>query len=500
MEHTKTALILYPNQLFTPELLPKADIIFVVEDPLFFGADNEKQIDLHNQKLILHRASMRRYVEETLWQKDLNVEYIELKDIEYTADVLVRAQKAGAELVMIFDPTDHTVESRLKKALDGLSETPFELRVLPSPSFMLKRGEIRDYFSGKSKHKFSEFYQWQRERFNILIGSDYKPVGGRWMFDITKPMVLPESQVPPGFKGFGDNNYVKEAKKWLSHNFSGNPGSIDNFFWPTSHREAKEWLNDFIEHRLESFGSYDKTIDGQAVFLFHSGISSSLNTGLLTPKQVIETVLAHHAKHPFTMATLESFIRQIIGWREYVRGLYVTQNYSTKSFSSSTTKALHPKWWTGETGLTPFDDVAKTVLNHAYCDDSERLNIVANLMILCEIHPQEVYKWFSSLFIDAYDWVVAPNVYNALQLSDMGGIWPKPTIGDSEMVLSLSHYKRDNWCDVWDGLYWEFIDRHKNLLAKDNHTHGLQKNISHIPEEHRRITRYRAEDFLASIS
>ena len=500
MEHTKTALILYPNQLFAPELLPKADIIFVVEEPLFFGADSQQPADLHKQKLVLHRASMRRYVEETLWQKDLNVEYIELKDIEYTADVLVRAQKAGAELVIIFDPTDHLIESRLKKALDDAVETPFELKVLPNPSFMLKRGEVREFFSHKTKHKFSEFYQWQRERFNILIDSNYKPVGGKWSYDTTKPMTVPEGQTPPGFKGFGDNDYVKEAKHWVANNFTGNPGDVESFFWPTSHQEAKEWLDDFINHRLESFSSYNQTIDGQAVFLFHSGISSCLNSGLLTPKQVIESVLVYHGKHPFTLANLESFIRQIIGWREFIRGLYVTQNVNTKSFSSSATRALHPKWWAGDTGLPPFDDVTKTIKAHAYADNAERLNILINLMILSEIHPQEVYKWFSSLFIDAYDWVVSPNVYNALQLSEMGGIWPKPNIGDSEYVLSLSHYKRDAWCDTWDGLFWEFIDRHKTSLAKNPHTHHLVKQLESISPEHRRIASYRAQDFIVSIS
>jgi len=500
MEHTKTALILYPNQLFAPELLPKVDVIFVVEEPYYFGADNQQPADLHKQKLILHRSCMRRYVEETLWQKDLNVEYIELKDIEYTADVLVRAQKVGAELVRIFDPTDHLIESKLKKALDDTVETPFELKILTNPSFMLKRSEVRDYFASKTKHKFSDFYQWQRERFNILIDSDYKPIGGKWMFDTSKPMSLPVGQVAPGFRGFGDNDYVNEAKKWVNDNFTGNPGTSDNFFWPTSHQEAKEWLDDFIHHRLESFSSYNQAIDGQALFLYHSGISTALNCGLLTPKQVVSAVLAYHSKHPFTMANLESFIRQIIGWREYVRGLYVTQNYSQKAFSSSSTKALHPKWWDGTTGMPPLDDIVITVLNHAYADSTERLNIVANLMILCEIHPDEAYRWFYTLFIDAYDWVVAPNVYNAMQLSEMGGIWPKLNIGASDYVLSMSHYKRDVWCDTWDGLYWEFLDRHKAVLAKNPHAKNLLKQLESVSPEHRRIANYRAQDFVTSIS
>ena len=500
MEHTKTALILYPNQLFSPELLPKADVILVVEEPLYFGADEQKPIDLHKQKLVLHRASMRRYIEEVLWQHDLNVEYVELDDINSTADILVRAQKTGAELVMIFDPTDHLIESRLKKALDETVDTPFELKVLPNPSFMLKRSEVRDFFSSKTKHRFSDFYQWQRERFNILIDKNYKPAGGQWAYELPKQQVLPEGQAAPGFDAFGDNKYVNDAKKWVDKNFTGNPGSYDNFFWPTTHQEAISWLNDFVQHRFGYFRSFSRTLDSQAVMMYHSGISACLNNGLLTPKQVLDILFAAQPKHPVAIEELETFIRQIIGWREYVRGLYVTQNVSDKGMGASATRALHPKWWDGTTEIPPLDDVIKKVQLHAYAFDAERLNLVANLMLLCDIHPREVYNWFCSLFIDAYDWVVSPNVFGAMQLSDLGGIWPDPYISGSGEILSISRYQKDTWCDTWDGLYWSFLERHKAALSANPHTHHLLNELNSVSPEHRRIAAYRAQDFIASIS
>lgn len=501
MKHIQTALILYPNQLFAPELLPEVDLIYVVEEPIYFGTDPERALALHKQKLILHRASMRRYVEEVLWQNDLSVEYIQLQDIEFTADVLVRAQQAGAEQVFVFDPTDHLIESRLKKALEDGVDTPFELRILPTPSFLLKHTEVRDYLAEKTQHEFADFYQWQRERFNILIDKNYKPVGGKWSYDVDAQKSLPKDHSAPGFNGFGDSEYVQEAIKWVQKYFSDNPGSTENFFWPTSHEEAKKWLDEFFAERFEDFGSYELAIDGQGVLLYHSGISAPLNIGLLTPKQVVDAALAHHAKNPIPLPSLEGFIRQLIGWREYVRGLYVTQRVTVHQSSDSTTgKVLSNQWWDGTTGIPPLDDVIKKVNQHAYCHQTERAQIVANLMVLCEIDTAEIYRWFSTLLIDSYDWALAPNTYAASQLADLNGMVTSARIVNSNYILNMSHYQKDIWCDVWDGLYWGYVEKHKAMLSKDASTSMLVRRLGKLSADRRRIIGYRAQDFLTSIS
>ena len=152
MKHIESALLLYPHQLFAVEHLPKVDIVYVIEDPLFFGTDVEYPVAFHKQKLILHRASMRRYVEEQLWANEIDVEYLELADIQNSGEVLSHAQKAGAEIVYMFDVCDFALETRLQEALSINVEAPFELRVLPSPSFMLKKGEVEEFFANKSNH------------------------------------------------------------------------------------------------------------------------------------------------------------------------------------------------------------------------------------------------------------------------------------------------------------------------------------------------------------
>jgi deoxyribodipyrimidine photolyase-related protein len=501
MSKFENALIIYPHQLFAVEFLPKVDVVYVVEEPLLFGTDEQYPISLHKQKLILHRASMRRYVEQHLWPNNVNVEYIELHNISHTSDILMIAQKAGVNLAMVFDPTDYVIENRLHEALETVVESPFELKVLPSPSFMLRRGEVEDYFGDKKEHKFAQFYQWQRERFNILIDKRYKPVGGKWSFDAENRKALPIGHVPPGFDSFSSNDYVQDAIKWVQKRFPNNPGSSESFLWPTSHQEAKSWLDDFINNRLDNFGPYEDAIDGQAMLLYHSGISAPLNCGLLTPEQVINAALARHAKNPVPMASLEGFIRQVIGWREYIRGLYIIGGADMRSSNSlGHTRQLSQQWWDGTLGIPPADDVITKVNNHAYAHHIERLMIMGNLMLLCEIDPNEVYKWYMSLFIDAYDWVMVPNVYGMSQFSDLGSMVTKPYISGSNYILKMSHYQKDIWCDIWDGLFWGFVERHQELLAKNPRTAMMPRSLAKLNPDRKRIIGYRARDFLESIS
>ncbi len=500
-KNIQSALILLPNQLFNPDLFPQVDVVIVAEEPLLFGTDTQYPLPMHKQKLVLHRASVRRYIEEVLWAREISVEYMELESIEFSAQPLVRAQNMGAELVYMFDPTDHAIEQRYKKALETEIKTPFELRVEPNPSFMLRRSEVQEYFGDKKQHRFADFYQYQRERFNILIDENYKPVGGKWSYDVENRKSLPKDHVVPGFASFGDNKYVEDAKIWVEKNFADNPGSLEDFFWPTSHDEAQQWLADFVKHRLTDFGPYEDAIDGTAVLQYHSGISAPLNIGLITPEEVVAAIIAQHEKSPVPLPSLEGFIRQVIGWREYIRALYITQQVSLRNANElEHTRALGPVWWTGETNIPPVDDVIKKVQKHAYAHHIERLMVVGNLMLLTETKPTEVYRWFMSLFIDSYDWVMVPNVYGMSQFSDLGSMVTKPYISGSNYILNMSHYEKGLWCDVWDGLFWDFIEKHKDVLAKNPRTSMMVKQLSKIDSDRRRIIAYRAQDFLTSIA
>ncbi len=491
----KSALILYPHQLFAVSELPKVDTVVLVEDPLYFGVDAEQPARLHKQKLILHRASMRRYAEEVLWPLGIDVDYVDMDVFMKTNDVLERVKKH--DHVYIFDPIDDVLTKRLLQARRE-REGSITIEFLPSPNFYLKDQEIRQYL-GEKQHSFDEFYQWQRERFNVLIGDDYKPLGGKWMYTTKAAGAIPTDTTLPSFQVYGDNQWVKEATEYVNKHFSDNPGSTD-FIWPTNHHEAAAWLHNFVEKRLDDFAQYQETLDGQAAWLYHSAIAPSLNIGLLSPEQVVEAVLARHAQRPVELASLEAFIRQILGWREFMRGLYVIKGPAMLTSNPlKNQRRMTEAWYDGSLGVPLFDDLVSKVNQHAYAHQNERLMVAANLMILCEIHPEDMYRWFGDLFIDAYDWAMVPNVYELNRFIEAGALGSL-TVSASNYLLQMSHYERGEWADAWDGLFWRFIEKHRATLSKNPRLRVMVQRLDRLDPDRRRIIHYRAEDFLNRVT
>jgi deoxyribodipyrimidine photolyase-related protein len=260
----KSVLILYPNQLYPAKNLPQVDTVMMVEEPMFFGVDQELPMRMHKQKLILLRAAMRRYAEEVLWPTGVDVDYVDLDVLMKTGEVFDRLKKF--ERILIFDPVDEVLTRRLLQARRERPDVP-AVEFLPSPNFYLKDQEVRQYFTERHKQPFAEFYQWQRERFNVLIGDDYKPVGGKWIFDDAKVSKLPANTLPPSFAAFGSNKWVEDATKYVTEHFPNNPGSVD-FIWPTNHVEAHAWLADFVDKRLADFSRYAEALDAKATWMW----------------------------------------------------------------------------------------------------------------------------------------------------------------------------------------------------------------------------------------
>lgn len=487
----KSVLLLYPHQLYPVHDLPKVDAVVIVEEPLYFGMDQEHPMRLHKQKLILHRASMRRYVEEVLWPAEYKTEYIDLDVFMESGDVFAHVGKA--EQVYVIDPTDHVLSNRLLQARRERPDLP-SITFLPNPSFYLKEQEVHEYFSTRHRHPFEEFYQWQRERFNVLLDEDYKPTGGEWIHT-QKPQKLPNDVKVPSFAVFGDNKYVTDAVAWVNEHFPNNPGSTD-FIWPTNHAEAELWLEDFLSNRLNNFGLYHDAIDPNSPWLFHSLLSSSLNIGLLKPQEVVRAAVQRYQKGGVSLANVEMFIRQILGWREYMRGYYL---HRRESLQLANTFAHHRKltssWFSGTTGLPPLDGLIKKVHHHGYAHQAEGIMIAGNLMILSEIHPDQIHHWFRELLIDSMDWQVVPNVVGMHQL-DGKGFDNQPSIAPSNAILEVSHYTRGVWSDVWDGLFWRFVEKHQTLLSHNPRLRVMVQRLNRLDPDRKRVIQYRAEDFL----
>lgn len=487
----KSVLLLYPHQLYPLSDLPKVDTVLFIEEPLYYGVDQEFPARLHKQKLILHRSSMRRYTEEVLWPAGFKVDYVDLDVFMKTGDVLDRVSKA--EQIFVIDPTDDIITKRLLQARRERENLP-NLTFLPSPNFYLKESEVRQYFGERHKHAFEDFYQWQRERFNVLIADDYKPVGGKWMIEAVHKKLSADISLP-SFSAYGDNKYVTDATVWANEHFPDNPGSSD-FMWPTNHEEAHAWLADFVENRLDDFGTYEEVLDSRSPWLFHSLLQGSLNIGLLKPQEVIDAALKRHASRPVPLPSLESFIRLVLGWREYIRGLYLNQRVPMRDQNVfKHHRKLTSAWYNGTTGLPPLDDMVNKLLNHSYAHSAERFMIASNLMILCEIQPEQVYRWFGELFIDSYDWTVVPNIYEVSQFAD-STLVNCAYIGPSNDILDVSDYERGDWSDIWDGLFWRFVEKNQAVLNKNARMRVMVQRLNRLDADRKRIIYYRAEDFL----
>jgi deoxyribodipyrimidine photolyase-related protein len=235
---------------------------------------------------------------------------------------------------------------------------------------------------------------------------------------------------------------------------------------------------------LRDFGPYEDAIVKKEIVLHHSVLTPMLNVGLISPREVIDFTLQFASANEVPMNSLEGFIRQVLGWREYIRMVYEwkgrierTRNYW--GFN----KKIPMAFWMGTTGIEPLDDTIRKVRETGYCHHIERLMVVGNYMLLNEFDPDEVYRWFMELFIDAYDWVMVPNVYGMSQFADGGLMATKPYISGSNYIMKMSNYPKGAWQAKWDALFWRFMDKHRAFFLRNPRLGMLIKMYDKMPKE-----------------
>jgi deoxyribodipyrimidine photolyase-related protein len=491
---TPEVLVIFPNQLFQDHPgLSKTRKIILVEDRRFFF-DPEEKIAFHKKKLILHRSSMRCY-QDRLKSKGYDVDYLEYRSSPGLEDVFVKLKQSQCGRVVLSDPVDRVLEERLAEI--G-TRTGLEIKRLPSPGFLTSRGWIEDFFREARHFSLTSFYIAQRNRLNLLV-KDGKPSGGKWSFDPENRKRLPVNISIPSLPRIRENAYIREARSYVEKRFLRHPGVSDDFIYPVSHQDARKWLTDFLKTRLAYFGDYQDGIRRDEAFLFHSLLSPLLNTGLLTPDLVVQETLEYFQAHPdrVPLNALEGFLRQIVGWREFVRAVYLLTGEQERSANFwNHRRPLPGSFYRATTGMDPVDTVLRRVNRHGYAHHIERLMVLGNFLLLCGIDPREVYRWFMELFIDAYDWVMVPNVFGMSQYADGGLITTKPYLSSSNYLMKMGDFPRGDWCPIWDGLYWRFIQKHRDFFEKNPRLSVMISGLSRMgPErigEHLRI----AEAFL----
>ncbi|MFY9916443.1 MAG: cryptochrome/photolyase family protein [Nocardioidaceae bacterium] len=450
------ARLIYPHQLFRAHFdADDSTLMVLVEDDLFF-----RQLPFHRQKLVLHRSSMRAFADE-LRSRDFAVDSVETSADATTHDQLAALlRRRRVTVAGYYDVVDDWLEQRVSAALSAVG---VRRERMESPGFLTTRTDLRKYFANRPR-RMSQFYAWQRRRLDILVEGD-QPVGGRWSFDADNRRKAPADLVVPAAPHSDPSAHTAEAMEWVQAAFPDNPGRIDGFAWPTERAQAAAWLTSFLEQRLENFGPYEDAMVEAEPVLFHSQLSPLLNIGLLDPSDVVRAALTHADDNDIPLPSIEGFIRQVIGWREYMRATYLIFGRSMRSRNAlALSRSLPPGWWSGTTGLGPVDTVIGRVEHTAYAHHIERLMVLGNAMLLLRVDPDEVYRWFMTVFIDAYDWVMVPNVYAMSQFAAGELITTKPYVSASSYLRRMSDFPGGDWCAAWDALYWQFVSDYRDMF------------------------------------
>jgi deoxyribodipyrimidine photolyase-related protein len=466
-------------------------------ETLFFMAEDKglcTRFLYHRHKLILLLSAMRSYRDWLAGEFDVfYYDIFEEVDLSYEEKLLFVLETYGISSVVTYVLEDREYEERIRGLCqdNGLMYTTVD-----SPAFMTTVEEFSAFREGKKKVLMNNFYISRRKSLGYLLDAKGNPIGGKWSLDVQNRHSLPKSIYVPDLPSVERSMHTLDVIEIVEDLFPSNPGNGKNFYIPTTREDALMWLDDFIENRLKYFGPYEDAIKKDEPFLFHSLLSPLMNIGLLVPAEVIGRALEYYEKNRdlVPLSSIEGFVRQVIGWREFMRGMYHGPDMKTNFFGHQ--RRLDSRWYEGKLGVKPVDCVISKVLEYGYCHHIERLMILGNFMLLCGIHPDEVYRWFMEMFVDAYQWVMVPNVYGMSQFADGGTLSTKPYISGSAYILRMSDHQRGDWCDVWDALYWRFIDKNRDILRSNFRMGMMVATYDRMENDKKRRMSVLAEAFL----
>jgi deoxyribodipyrimidine photolyase-related protein len=495
-------LLLFPSQLFETTYIEKIFLytednikiksthICLYEHPYFFT-----KFPYHKIKLIFHRASMKKYfdsINSSIYKKT----YL---DYDEPIDKLNKYIKTNQiDQIRFFNPIEKEL---IKIIMEDKIINQTEKLVFPSPYFLNSTNFSTNINISNelSSIRHDLFYKLQRIKYNIMVQkskadsktnsktnskteSKYIPEGLKWSYDTENRKPFEKSQQEPPTLKFASKNrtkYLEEAKKYIDNNFSHHYGISDlaNFIYPIDREESIKWLEYFISNKLDNFGKYEDAMSSRIKFGFHSVLSPITNIGLITPRDIIK----HTKTYKKNLASKEGFIRQIIGWREYCYFTYDLYGNYLKSHSLyNTNKFDIPKYvWESKTQIPPIDNILKNLSLNAYSHHIERLMGIGNFLVLIETNPQEIFNWFQTMYIDAYDVFMIPNVYGMLtfgKLNESTHMMTKPYFASSNYIMKMSDYKSTEcvkigtllykWDAIMDALYWYHIYKYSNEFKK----------------------------------
>jgi deoxyribodipyrimidine photolyase-related protein len=468
-------------------------------------ADETTYVKHHPKKIALIFAAMRKFaaqLRDAGWQ----VAYTQLDDTGNTGsivgEILRRADQTGVSDVLVTEPAEW-------RLLNILKEAPLRVRILQDDRFIASHRDFDDWTKGRKQLRMEYFYRDMRRKTGFLMDGD-APAGGKWNFDHDNRKPAPEEI---GFEGplrFEPDAVVAEVLDLVEARFSDHFGDLRPFWFATTREEALQELDHFIEHALPHFGDFQDAMLNDNRFLYHAVLSPYLNIGLLEPLEVCVAVVRAYEQGHAPINAAEGFIRQIIGWREYVRGIYFLEgpDYATRN-ALAHERALPALYWGGHTRMNCLSKSVAQTREEAYAHHIQRLMITGNFALLAGIDPHQVHEWYLAVYADAFEWVEAPNTVGMSQFADGGIVASKPYVSSGAYINRMSDYCKTCAYSVnqktgedacpFNLLYWHFLDRHRARFSGNARMGNMYRTWDRMDAARRQTVIAGATDFLARL-
>ncbi len=463
----------------------------------------------HPKKIVLVLSAMRHFA-EALRAEGVRVEYTTLDDPANTQSLRGELARAVARHQPCRVVATECGEYRLEQDMLGWQAAcGVEVEVRDDLRFLYRRQEFRAWAAGRKGLRMEFFYREMRARTGLLM-DEGEPAGGQWNYDAENRKPLPKTMRPPAVPGFPPDRITQEVMEVVARRFPDHFGDVDGFALPVTPMDAERALQDFVLNRLPLFGDWQDTMKAGESTMYHALISTSLNTGLLDPRHACQVAEAAWRAGRAPLNAVEGFVRQIIGWREYVRGVYWLKVPEYRSLNGlNATRPLPAFYWTGKTRMNCLHHAITDTKRHAYAHHIQRLMVTGNFALIAGLHPDEVDEWYLIVFADAYEWVEMPNVRGMALHADGGIMGSKPYASSGAYINRMSDYCRGCHYDVksatgergcpFNALYWDFIARHRDKFAPNPRMSMPVRSLEKMDPARVAAIRERAAGFLAAM-
>ncbi len=484
-----------------------ADVILMAE------VNEETTYVAHHQKKIAFTLSAMRHFARELESDGWQVRYIELDDPENQGSIIGEVQRASAAQrpteILATEPGEYRLLQAFK-SLQSATEPDIPFRILEDTRFLCSHDVFSQWTDGKKQLRMEHFYREMRVRTGLLM-TDGKPEGGKWNYDHDNRKPAKKGLSFPTPAQFPADDITNTVLKLVADRFADNIGRLDNFWFGVTAAQANDALDQFIEHSLPEFGDYQDALLSDEKYLFHSVLSVYINAGLLDPLAVCQSVQTAYQQGKVPLNAAEGFIRQIIGWREYVRGIYWMQmpDYVESNFFNHT-RDLPDFYWTADTDMACLKAAISQTIEEAYAHHIQRLMVTGNFAMLIGVDPVQIHEWYLQVYADAYEWVELPNTVGMSQFADGGLLASKPYAAGGNYINKMSDYCKtcrykvrqkagEDACPL-NYLYWHFLIRNKEKLQGNHRLAPVYRTLQKMDDARVEEINHDAQTFIDSLS